>query len=599
MHPADFITSKTTSEDESSRRSLASLSDAVELTLTSGTSSGSSNGAATDGSKGKKRSRPDGESSAAQAMPPHVFSGPITQGALPGSQGQAKNGFDRRVGSKSSQSQSSKQSHSHQDREHNDHDTESTDDASEGGPSWKHFNENDFVTAIERDDFSTDDSDVGGKKTVKKSSKTSSNEGVLDSSTGNKKIKAEVFVPVLSPRTKHEKVSVANGGSVTEKIKVHVDLPSVTPADSSADTKDADVLPVVTASAPPDAPAEKLYLDPPKHVQKQSAGSGAIKSIRFERVAAAEWEMKESRIFNIESLITSTDCVISLVDESKFSSSEIKDLLFVSRSSGFVNLQSELQQRRALIASWPKAEHANLLDFLTEWRKQENGSQSLIKFWDTSAEKTSPCSGRSSSNATSGRSGSNLATSSSNQGRSSNVRVSTVANHDAAASTRGEDATGERGRKTHSDRPSGGESRLSVPQGSGVLVYEVVIKVGFIIRASASLDIPEDYWRVVYPRDISSNLQAPFATFLTDLFPQLRSKLSKLEDIRDCVVKYCAHAGENEKLSQPPLAPKASCYQTIGTMNESAATMIGRYTLLSIYRDDPSYVLLRYTRVAF
>lgn len=87
----------------------------------------------------------------------------------------------------------------------------------------------------------------------------------------------------------------------------------------------------------------------------------AINSIRFERVGVKEWEMKESRIFNIDSLLTSHNHVISLVDESKFTREEMKDMTFISQSKGFINLQSEFQGRKSLIASWPKQEHANLV----------------------------------------------------------------------------------------------------------------------------------------------------------------------------------------------------------------------------------------------
>jgi hypothetical protein len=78
-------------------------------------------------------------------------------------------------------------------------------------------------------------------------------------------------------------------------------------------------------------------------------------------VGVKEWEMKESRIFNIDSLLTSQNYVISLVDESKFTREEMKDMMFISQSKGFINLQSEFQGRKSLIASWPKQEHANLV----------------------------------------------------------------------------------------------------------------------------------------------------------------------------------------------------------------------------------------------
>lgn len=77
-----------------------------------------------------------------------------------------------------------------------------------------------------------------------------------------------------------------------------------------------------------------------------------------------------------------------------------------------------------------------------------------------------------------------------------------------------------------------------------MIVYEVVVKIGFIIRASKSLNISEDCWRVIYPNELAALLSAPFTTFLSDLFPQvilvhLRIYVSiHLYDISDFLTGY-------------------------------------------------------------
>ena len=267
-----------------------------------------------------------------------------------------------------------------------------------------------------------------------------------------------------------------------------------------------------------------------------------IKSIRFERMSATEWEMKENRIFNIDSLLAETGFVVHLVNESKFSPEEMRDMLLVGRSAGFVNLQSELQQRKALIASWPKAEHSNFANFINEWRKDQNADLALMNFWNSSASRKNEITKR-------------------QQGSGQEMPLVDGINSGVL---------------------SNGDVKCDmldiVTQGTGVIVYEMVMKIGFIIRANKSLNIPDDCWRVIYSRELhSTSLQAPFSTFLGDLFPQLRSVLAKFDNLEECVVKYCPHSASNEKLTKPPSMLESSYYQTIGTMTETSADMIGRY----------------------
>lgn len=537
--PTDAAQIKQSGEDN--LRTLASLSDAAELTLVAG----SLTGTLMDNKKGKKRSH--GELEPPANPLPVTFSGVSSPNSgraqLKAPSFGAKSIPARRTSDSSQAPASFKSVNPSEDPD--EVETDSTNgNASDGASSWNHFNENDFITqktdSVSSDGGKDGSNKSGHKGSSRKSSKSSTESdhtSTLDKNGKSKshglRVSGDKEVSVSAPST-----SFSSSLPVRVPTSVREPLPvSSASASASVKTGGIDQKPKVLGT----------QFTAPK--QQQQLTARAMKSIRFERVGVSEWEMKESRIFDIESLLKTTDCVVSLVDESKFSRDEVQDLLLVSRSNGLVNLQSELQTRRALIASWPKAEHPNLLDFINEWRRDVNSEVSLIKFWESSAH-----SGRSSAKVP------------------SSDRAWAGLNSLAERSVGGEQR---RPANSSSVPESSGSPRPSLS--TGVVVYEVVIKVGFIIRACESLNILEDCWRVIYPRDLlSSSLQAPFTTFLGEFFPQLRSRLCKLENPDDFVVKYCAHPGNNEKLSQPPSPLSASCYQTIGTMNETAASMIGR-----------------------
>jgi hypothetical protein len=553
--PTDSAPIKQSGDDN--LRTLASLSDAAELTLVAG----SLTGALMDNKKGnsKKRSHADLEPPANPL--PVTFSGVSSPNS---SRGQVKGPsfgsklLPTRRNSDSNQAPASFKS-INPSEDPDEVETDSTNgNASDGASSWNHFNENDFITQ-KTDSVSTDGGKDGNKSGYKGSRKSSKSSTESDhTSTLDKTGKSKSY----GLRTSSDKEGSISAPSTSFSSSLPVRVP----------TSVREPLPIGSASASAknggtDQKPKVLGTQFTAPKQQQQLTARAMKSIRFERVGVSEWEMKESRIFDIESLLKTTDCVVSLVDESKFSRDEVQDLLLVSRSNGLVNLQSELQTRRALIASWPKAEHSNLLDFINEWRREVNSEVSLIKFWDSSAH-----SGRSSV-ASSARPAVTKVPSTENIQSSSAGAWAGLSSSSLAERSVG----GEQRRPSNSSSVPETSGTPRPSPSTGVVVYEVVIKVGFIIRACESLNILEDCWRVIYPRDLlSSSLQAPFTTFLGEFFPQLRSRLCKLENPDDFVVKYCAHQGNNEKLSQPPSPLSASCYQTIGTMNETAASMIGR-----------------------
>lgn len=542
---ADFSVSKNSSDDESNHRTLASLTDAAELTLGSNNECG----------KGRKRLHTDIDAQESPASAPSLtFPGVrVVSKSFKQQQPQQEKKFNIDFGALPPVLQTGQQT-----------ERSAEIDAFRAAPCWSHFNENDFITSPEEDCVSTDTSKDGGVKggcaRKKKLVKTSISE---DETAATKTSKCACSKPESTAiRDSFERDTAHCGAS---------SLPTLTSLVTSGcgmeDSKDLSS-PRITASSRNNSfdfasTQGMTQMQMQMHMKqapiKQQCNM-AIKSIRCERVGAAEWEMKESRIFNIDSLLSGTDCVISLVDESKFTKEEINDLVLTSRTNGFVNLQSELQQRRALIASWPKAEHNNLLDFMNEWKKVENSDSSLIKMWESSAQKSAGGSGRSSCGASNGRT-------------TAPEKVTT--SQSTGGGCCGSQAKSACGRSDETVAVS--QEEIAPIVGLGVIVYEVVMKVGFIVRTSSSLNIKEDCWRVLYPKDLLSNsFQVPFATFLGILFPQLRSLLGKLENLEECIVKYCAHTGSNEKLSQPPESLGSSCYQTIGTINETASSIVGR-----------------------
>lgn len=250
----------------------------------------------------------------------------------------------------------------------------------------------------------------------------------------------------------------------------------------------------------------------------------SIPAVRFERVSGKEWEFKENKIFNIESLVMNVNSVFYLLDENKLSAEERSTKKIWSTCNGFISLQSELQQRGALITSWPKFDHSHMLDFLESWISQDHQT-SLIEFWNHGLFNSS----------------------------------SSRANSFAAGKEQ---------------------------EGSGIIAYEVVMQVGMVLRKNDKLGIREDCWRLIYPSDLLNDSQAAsFGGFLMNFFPQLRSVLSKLtsDQISTTVVKYFPHKIDPPVL-QPPRGDHGIAYQTIGTLDESTSSVLARFeTSLSFH----------------
>jgi hypothetical protein len=240
--------------------------------------------------------------------------------------------------------------------------------------------------------------------------------------------------------------------------------------------------------------------------------------LRFERVGGKEWEFKENKVYNIESLVGNINSVFCLLDETKLSLDERKSKRFISHTNGFVSLQAELQHRGALLTSWPKFDHSHMLDFLECWLGQDH-DVTLLDFW-----------------------------------KMSSVSGNGVATRDHLS------------------------TNSSVPQGLGILAYEVIMQVGIVLRKNESLGIKEDCWRLIYPLDLQcETMSTSFGSFLISFFPQLRNILNRLsmEDLKNIIVKYYPHKIE-PPVMQPPRNDPTIAYQTIGTLDEHTALVISR-----------------------
>ncbi len=240
-----------------------------------------------------------------------------------------------------------------------------------------------------------------------------------------------------------------------------------------------------------------------------------IPALRFERVGGKEWEFKENKVYNIESLVANVNSVFCLLDETRLSHEEKKTKRFISHNNGFVSLQGELQHRGALLTSWPKFDHSHMLDFLECWLNQDH-DLTLLDFWKMSS-------------------------------------------------------VGSNGGIEHS-------TSSSIPQGLGIIAYEVVMQVGVVLRKNDTLGIKEDCWRLIYPLDLQcETMSTSFGSFLISFFPQLRNILNRLsmEDLRNIIVKYYPHKIEPPVI-QPPRNDPSIAYQTIGTLDEHTAMVISR-----------------------
>lgn len=332
--------------------------------------------------------------------------------------------------------------------------------------------------------------------------------------------------------------------------------------------------------------------------QQQSASRShswpSVSVLRFERVGNKDWEYKEVKVYNLESLLAScqANTTFCLVDETKLSTEERLTKRLSTQTLGFVSLTNELQQRQSLVTSWSRSDHSHLLDFLESWliEKQRQdlavtdlqgfngnneGPLSLLDYWN----RTSAVSQTNTSFLSHPPAGDSDQTNS-NSNNQSNLNGNSTSGsghsgHGSAMDVQEEGSNSNNNSNTH-----------TVACGQGIIAYEVVMQVGIVLRQAPSLHVSEDCWRLLYPLDLHSNetLSMSFGHFLASFFPQLRSMLNHLSDLSSVVVKYYPHQLEGSSIMQPPRAEAVPGYQTIGTLDEAAASVLARFeTSLSFH----------------
>jgi hypothetical protein len=299
-----------------------------------------------------------------------------------------------------------------------------------------------------------------------------------------------------------------------------------------------------------------------------------IVAYRFERISLKEWNFVEMKIFNIESFLSANSTSFFLIDENSFFQSDQrikKEHRLVSSSSssssssgvgggrGMVSLSNELQSRnRSLITSWTKKDLPHLSDFLSSVvsSSSSSGAVSLLDYWKN--------------------------TNNTNQSSSSSATAMEV------VSNNNQDSMSQ-------SLQSFSEQR---DKGKGVIVYEITIQIGIVVRKNAELGIEEDCWRLIYLNDLQTFVKQyeSFYAFLMAFFPQLipaflpflnkkkTSKAAKEEEEQDSIsnnkmvlVRYSSHPFPEPPVQEPPAKlEKLSSYQTIGLLSESTEMIFSR-----------------------
>eukprot|EP01039_Chlorochromonas_danica_P001165 gene1165-1272_t len=285
-----------------------------------------------------------------------------------------------------------------------------------------------------------------------------------------------------------------------------------------------------------------------------------LAALRFEKVGPQDWQLQETRWFNLQAFIDTAlnppstalgsvpELCLSLVDETSLAD-EMKQMHMISKpgQASRVSLIRELQVRQALLTTWPRRELSQFLSFVQLWQEQAEESEpsiSLLTMWK---------------------------------------RL-----HGSSSSTAVED-----------------DRRCSV----GYIVYETVHLIGFIIRGNAKIGLSEDIWCSVFPNEIGAeDGQQTMADYLTQLFPQLLAIVPNVQKDRT-TVRYFAHKphcgpsepfaqnGKEEfaqsKPSQPstsedvllPNRPLLQYFQTIGTLSTPAVKVLSRLSGEPLFHD--------------
>lgn len=314
------------------------------------------------------------------------------------------------------------------------------------------------------------------------------------------------------------------------------------------------------------------------HNHHHNSHTFSIPALRFERTSWQEWEVKETRLYDLQAFVTAVrrskhESAICLLDESILIS-ELQNMKLERKWNHVGGLEQELLMRKALVTSWPVSEMTQFQSFVNLYasyvssasNSNDNGEcDSLIGFWRRQQQQ--------------------LLLSKSTANRSLAPQAS---------------------------------STLSLSS-IGYIAYEIPVMIVIILRRNESLHITEDIWCMLYPSELAaSDMNQTFGAFLTNLFPQLltleKNIMSNKEGSasrfpllgREITIKYYAHkrdiaadmissthqqqdgaqvpssssyhavGGGVEGDVLVPKQPPLHGYQTIGTYAAPAAKVIAR-----------------------
>lgn len=325
----------------------------------------------------------------------------------------------------------------------------------------------------------------------------------------------------------------------------------------------------------------------------------AFCALRFEKMGAMEWDVKETRWFNldafVESLTTaastplsrgnsahSSDVVLCFVDETMLSE-ELSNMKLTcqSYSANHGSLVKELQHRKALITTWPHRELNQFQSFVHCWQEQykqppaahgQNASHhTLYSLWHSlhpkrdhgahawnrsgpTAHPTSFSAASSISSTSSLASSHAAATKDSARGAPSTRPASAAeanssshsdklahSSHSAAKDMRNGDRIDAEEEHSSLEVTRGGSGQYARAEKIGFVAYEVLLTIGVIIRANPHLKISEDIWCSIYPNELlPEGPQQCMSDFFINLFPQLRSGFASV-NAEQIAIKYFAH----------------------------------------------------------
>jgi hypothetical protein len=313
---------------------------------------------------------------------------------------------------------------------------------------------------------------------------------------------------------------------------------------------------------------------------RTSSLSHPLTFFNFDRIGMNEWKIRGIKIFHLDPFMQSLTEDLSatgiyLVDDQKLAplitlnvqssingnfSASVSGGKFLAREGGLLSLREELGHTDTLVASWnSRGDYRQFEGFI---RRYCNAVQAQASDGSSSS------------------------------GASKKDDVTATAA--TLLSVWQEDSSLDHAGKKRSRSDNDLTSMLSpvTTSGRGVIVYETVTQMGFVIRKNLQLGMTHDLWCLLYPNDMyasSSDSSYLFEHYVISLLPQYRSVAATLSK-KEVVVKYYCHRHHANATSAsssastegstvwkdvPKLADE-SAYRTIGTMSQSAYSLLSK-----------------------